>query len=108
MKLKSRVDFILGDVRNLPFRNNSFNLVFNSGVIEQFDSPTDVLKEMIKVTKPKGRVMTLVPNLLYLWWNFKKRILNLLSRLWLSRGWPYGKERFFTFWHIGRLFKRPI
>ncbi len=50
----------LGDINNIPYPDNMFDIVFNAGVIEHF---TDLkpIKEMIRITKPEGRVVILVP-----------------------------------------------
>lgn len=49
-----------GDLNNIPYADNTFDVVFNAGVIEHF---TDLqpIKEMIRVAKPGGRVVILVP-----------------------------------------------
>jgi len=47
---------------HLPFRGNSFDLVFNAGVIEHFINHLAPLKEMIRVTKTGRYVVTFVIN----------------------------------------------
>lgn len=53
-----------GDIFSLPFRDNTFDLVFNSGVIEHYDRGTrrHLLKEMARTTRPTGFVCVRLPN----------------------------------------------
>lgn len=53
-----------GDSFSLPFRDNTFDLVFNSGVIEHYDGETRhrLLKEMARTTRPRGYVCVRLPN----------------------------------------------
>jgi len=44
---------ILADVRKMPFRNQSFNVVWNQGVLEHFEDPIAVISEMARV----GRIV---------------------------------------------------
>ena len=37
-KFKIDAEFVLGDIQNLPFRDEPFDLVFNEGVIEHIDN----------------------------------------------------------------------
>lgn len=52
------------DVARLPFRSESFDIVWNAGVMEHFraDERHHVLSEMARVCKPGGRVVTFIPN----------------------------------------------
>lgn len=53
------------DIRHLPFDNNSFDLVYNSHVLEHFGrwECKDLLKEWLRVLKPGGTLKTIVPNI---------------------------------------------
>ncbi len=52
------------DIFQLPYPPNSFDLVFNSGVIEHYDQPTRarLIGELSRVTKPGGFVALVFPN----------------------------------------------
>ncbi|MFN0159059.1 MAG: class I SAM-dependent methyltransferase [Bacteroidota bacterium] len=61
------------DIFHLPFADNSFHFVFNSGVIEHYDTATRLalLREMHRVTTAGGCACIIFPNkkhLLYGWW----------------------------------------
>lgn len=53
--------FILGDANYLPFKDNSFNLVWSLGVLEHFEDPFFVVSEMSRVIKYGAPIIALVP-----------------------------------------------
>ena len=55
--------FVQGDLFAMPFRDASFDCVWNAGVIEHFllDQQRVALSEMVRVCKPGGRIVVLVP-----------------------------------------------
>ena len=56
--LDSVVGFKEGSAEDLPFSDNSFDLAFSSTVIQRVNADL-LLKEMVRVTKPGGRVAVL-------------------------------------------------
>jgi len=46
----------------LPFRDNTFDLVFSSSVLEHIDDKERALKEMLRVAKPGGAVLFVIPT----------------------------------------------
>jgi ubiquinone/menaquinone biosynthesis C-methylase UbiE len=54
---------VVADLRNLPFRDESLDLVWNSSTIEHLDDPASALVEMQRVTQQGGKVFVGVPNL---------------------------------------------
>ena len=50
------------DVRALPFRDASFDLIYSMGTIEHFDETEQAVREMARVLKPGGRAIIGVPN----------------------------------------------
>ena len=94
---------VLGDINYLPFKECSFDLVYNVGVIEHFINPHNPLKEFARILKPHGTVLVVVPNRLNLW-NFGRIFLNALNRLGLHSGWRYGYERPYTKNELRNLF----
>lgn len=53
--------FLRADGFNIPIKDNVFDCVFSSGVIEHFDNPIDIIKEHIRVCKERGIVIITVP-----------------------------------------------
>jgi SAM-dependent methyltransferase len=52
----------VGDVRELPFRDASFDAIYSMGTIEHFDETERAVEEMARVLKPGGRAIIGVPN----------------------------------------------
>jgi SAM-dependent methyltransferase len=52
----------VGDVRELPFRDASFDAIYSMGTIEHFDETERAVEEMVRVLKPGGRAIVGVPN----------------------------------------------
>lgn len=61
-----RVKVFRGDVNSLPFEDNLFTLVIAMGVIPWLESPDTAVREMARVVKPGGYVITNSDNLLRL------------------------------------------
>lgn len=53
--------FLRADGFNIPIRDNTFDLVFSSRVIEHFDNPIDIIKEHKRVCREGGKVIITVP-----------------------------------------------
>ncbi len=55
---------VQGTILQLPFRDNTFDVTWNGGVIEHFEKADQIaiLKEMLRVTKPAGKVIVIVPS----------------------------------------------
>ncbi|MBV0900330.1 methyltransferase domain-containing protein [Haloarcula salina] len=56
------VRFHLGDAERLPFKDDSFDVVWSSGSIEYWPNPVDALAECRRLTKPGGRVLIVGPD----------------------------------------------
>jgi SAM-dependent methyltransferase len=52
----------VGDVRDLPFSDNSFDAIYSMGTIEHFNETEQAVAEMARVLKPGGRAIIGVPN----------------------------------------------
>jgi ubiquinone/menaquinone biosynthesis C-methylase UbiE len=50
--------------KRLPFRSNTFDLVYHYDVIEHVNNPSLFLKEQFRVLKPNGYIIFSTPNLL--------------------------------------------
>ncbi|WP_327050496.1 methyltransferase domain-containing protein [Halomicrococcus gelatinilyticus] len=56
------VSFYRGDAERLPFRDDTFDVVWSSGSIEYWPDPVATLRDMRRVTRPGGRVLVVGPN----------------------------------------------
>lgn len=54
--------FYEADLENVPFKNNTFDLVFSAFVFEHLENPEKVILEAIRVTKKLGKVILIAPN----------------------------------------------
>lgn len=57
-----RLQGVVGDVRDLPFPDRSFDAVYSMGTIEHFDETERAVREIARVLKPGGRAIVGVPN----------------------------------------------
>lgn len=48
------VEFVVGDMNNLPFDSNNFDFVYSSLAMHYSDNPLKVYKEVYRVLKPNG------------------------------------------------------
>ncbi len=79
--LADRLDWIVGDAMDLPFEDNSFDVVTNSFGTRNVTRIEDALSEAFRVLKPGGRIMTLefsqLPNP-GLQWAYDRYSYNLI------------------------------
>ncbi|MGB2623245.1 MAG: methyltransferase domain-containing protein [Candidatus Acidiferrum sp.] len=54
--------FVLGDAQNLPFVDNSFDLVISCETIEHVPDASKALREMLRVCRPEGKLFLTTPN----------------------------------------------
>ena len=61
-KSGSRYEINLGNAENLPYNNNSFDVLVLDQFLEHVINPKKVLKEAFRVTKFAGKVLVGIPN----------------------------------------------
>ena len=85
---KIPVKLIEGDAFDMPFKNDNFDIVWNSGVIEHFtdDKKVDMIKEMWRVTKSGGKLIIMAPNKWDIAFVLAKRLLIFRKK------WAFGWE----------------
>lgn len=49
-----RGDVAMGDALRLPFRDGSIDVVLSTGLLEHFEDPAPVVREMVRVLRPGG------------------------------------------------------
>ena len=57
-----RVTFARGDAERLPYRSDTFDVVWSSGSIEYWPNPILALREFRRVLRPGGQVLVVGPN----------------------------------------------
>ena len=91
-ELASRLRFVQGDLFHSPFPRDSFDVVFNEGVMEHFDgsSREAAFKAIARICRPGGHYICIVPNKL----NVPLMLRNKVSQR--AGRWQYGFQREFT------------
>jgi len=86
--LLDRAHFVVGTISHLPFRNDFFDVVWNSGVLEHFkiSKQRKFLREMARVLKPRGILAVIVPNKNAFVYNFSRILRQKIGC------WGYGYE----------------
>ncbi|QNL20567.1 class I SAM-dependent methyltransferase [Hyphobacterium sp. CCMP332] len=64
---KNGLDYINGSLLELPFTNDSFDLICAFDVIEHIEDHHLAVSEMIRVCKPGGKILITVPAFMHLW-----------------------------------------
>ncbi len=64
-EVSAPADFVVGDGRNLPFPDHSFDVVFSYSVLQHFskEDARDSIREAARVTRPGGTVLIQLANL---------------------------------------------
>jgi len=62
-----RLNLTLGQLEEISFPNESFDLVRNKYVLEHVHSPKSMIGETYRILKPGGTLIVFVPGHLYLW-----------------------------------------
>jgi len=61
------INFTYGDMENLPFAENTFDIVLSVTALEFSKNPLKALKEIHKVLKPKGKAVIGVLSAISIW-----------------------------------------
>jgi SAM-dependent methyltransferase len=90
---------VAGDAEALPFREESFDLVFHQGVMEHFADPDPMLSENVRVLRKGGTLLVDVPQTLHVYTLVKKLLIGLGA-------WFAGWETQYTPGSLRRLLRR--
>ena len=75
---------VCGDANALPFKTDTFDLVFHQGVMEHFKNTDPMTDECIRVTKPGGNLLVDVPQTFHVYTVIKKILIAMNA--WFA-GW---------------------
>ena len=56
------ISVVKADCRNIPFKDNTFDVVYSIGVVEHVMETDKAINEHMRVCKPNGIVVVIVPN----------------------------------------------
>jgi SAM-dependent methyltransferase len=89
--LGGHFEFGIGDMKNIPYKSNSFDFIYSSGSIEHILDPQEALKEYYRILKPKGIAFISVPSR----FSYYRILQEVAARL--VKGLHYGQwEKKFT------------
>ena len=112
-------DVKLGDIENLPFENETFDLVLATDIIEHVDDDARAVRELQRVLAPGGKLLITVPAFTALWGHnddtshHKRRyvareVLALIKSagLHIRRDFYFNFLLFFSIWGARQLIRR--
>lgn len=80
---KQYFEFDLGDVHNMKYNDYTFDKVISLGVIEHFNDPEKIIKEMYRVLKKDGVLIIMTPN------KYSIGVIDRLIKQFFHK-WPFG------------------
>lgn len=88
----SNAFLVQADIREIPFKHNSFDFVYSMGTIEHINEYRDALREVHRVMKVGGHAIIGVPHK----WNpfFRPLLVAALERF---DKYPYSPEKSFSY-----------
>ncbi|MBF0363784.1 MAG: class I SAM-dependent methyltransferase [Oligoflexia bacterium] len=99
---------VKADVLNLPFENNSFDMIFSFDALEHFENDTAAIHELSRVLKNDGAIIVTVPANMLLWSNhdvsyhhFRRYTSHDLKVKFCNNGF---KMEFITYWSMAIFF----
>lgn len=88
---KRKIEFVLGDSHTLPFKDNTFDKVVASEVLEHLVDDERALREIFRILKPNGIIIISVPSINYpFFWDPINWILQRLFNMHIKRGFFSG------------------
>ncbi len=109
--LGEKISFITGNLHNMPFRNKNFDKAVMSEVLEHVDDDEKVLKEVYRILKINGTLVTSVPSINYpfLWdpinWLLQHFFKTHIKKGFFSGIWS-GHLRLYNLGDLKRKFER--
>lgn len=76
-RLSIPVDLVCADAFQMPFRDDTIDVVFHQGLLEHFRDPLPLLRENVRVTARGGHVLVDVPQTYHLYTLMKKLLIAI-------------------------------
>lgn len=93
---RSGVLGLAADTRNLPLRDESFDVVYSQGLVEHFREPLDIVLEQTRVLKKSGFLIINVPQRYTGYARWKKKLIG-------KGQWTLGWETSFSYADLKRI-----
>lgn len=95
-----RLQGAIADVRDLPFRDGSFDAVYSMGTVEHFEETERAIAEIARVLAPGGCAIVGVPN------RYDPFLRPALVRVMQTLGWyAYGDEKSYSRAALARMLR---
>jgi 2-polyprenyl-3-methyl-5-hydroxy-6-metoxy-1,4-benzoquinol methylase len=88
--LHERAPAVVADLQHLPFADESFDLVVSLDTLEHVPDPNKGLAELVRVTRPRGRLIITTPNYLSLVGLYRSA-MHLTGRTYTELGQPINQ-----------------
>ena len=90
-------EYVSGSIFEFPIRSNSYDIVLSIGILEHFteDQHRELYDEMVRIIKPGGKIITLVPN--------RKAYFYTIGKWYAQKNgfWEFGyEEPFYSLKHL--------
>lgn len=88
-RAKINAELLQADLFNIPFKDNTFDVVWNAGVSEHYpeEKQHQIILEMVRVCKKGGIIVAMNGNINSLVYFYAKRVIEILF------DYPYGFEK---------------
>ena len=103
--LQDRVALIVANAEKLPFKNESFNFIICSEVLEHLDSPHKGINELNRVLAWGGEIFISMPNLFSYYWLRESIWHNLKGLMHHNKKQHVDLHIKFPYWRILNLVK---
>jgi SAM-dependent methyltransferase len=87
----SRFEGVVADIQNMPFEDGSFDVTVSLMTLEHIPDPKRGLAELVRVTRPGGRLVVGTPNHLSLVGLRRLAVTRLLGRTWHEMDQPINQ-----------------
>jgi ubiquinone/menaquinone biosynthesis C-methylase UbiE len=102
-KNNKKVQFLMGDLRSIPCKENSFDVIVSYGAIEHFHETSRAVEEFFRVLRVKGVCLVTTPNPYSFHRLLGRHVLNITK----SRALGYvGYEKAYTPQQLASLLQR--
>jgi ubiquinone/menaquinone biosynthesis C-methylase UbiE len=93
------IPFLQADFYNLPFKNNSYDIILLRFVVEHIEQPKQALTEFFRVLKPEGKILIMTTNLISPIIFLPKLLPYSLRRKLIQKLFAAGEDDLFPTFH---------
>ncbi|MFC1656344.1 class I SAM-dependent methyltransferase [Patescibacteria group bacterium] len=94
-----KIKLVTCDGKKMPFKSESFDMVFSQGLLEHFKEPSDLIKEQLRILKVNGYLVISVPQTYNPYTLYKRPRIKMGT-------WPYGWETSYSLADLKKIEKK--